>query len=65
MNMQLTTDTVHIYDHNDSKLFLDTGRVIKLRNNPFESAESALEPLTRWAKQLQLIGEKDVIATFH
>ncbi len=57
--------TVHFYDHDGSRLFLDSGKVLRIRKNPFRSADEALEPLTRWARQLHLIAEQDVIATFN
>lgn len=58
------SQVVHFYDHEGSRLFLDNGTVIRLRNNPFKSTDEALEPLTRWAKKLQLIRDCDLLASF-
>jgi hypothetical protein len=58
--------TMHTYDHEKACLFLDNGKVVRVRDNSKSKrdADDLLEPLTEKARKAGLIGEKDVVVTF-
>lgn len=61
---EMTMNTMHIYDHEKACLFLDNGKVVRVRDKVKREADELLEPLTEKARQKGLIGEKDVVVTF-
>ena len=62
--MPAAEQVIHIYDHEKACIYLESGRVVRLRNSPFKEADEALEPLTQLARQKGLIASGDVVATF-
>lgn len=56
--------TMHTYDHEKACLFLDNGKVVRVRDKSKRQADDLLEPLTEKARKSGLIGEKDVVVTF-
>ncbi|MBU2952267.1 hypothetical protein [Marinobacter sp. F3R08] len=56
--------TMHTYDHEKACLFLDSGKVVRVRDKSSRQADELLEPLTEKARKAGLIGEKDVVVTF-
>lgn len=58
------TNHIHIYDHEKSCLFLDNGKVVRVRDSIKRAADDVLGPLTEKARIAGLIGQQDTVATF-
>lgn len=58
------TNHIHIYDHEKACLFLDSGKVVRVRDSVKRSADDVLGPLTEKARIAGLIGQQDTVATF-
>lgn len=58
------TNHIHIYDHEKACLFLNNGKVVRVRDNIKRQADDVLEPLTMKARKAGLIGNQDTVATF-
>ena len=56
--------TIHIFDHETGRLFLEEGDIIDFGEETFFDADEALEEVSVWAKSQDLIEPNDVVATF-
>lgn len=55
---------MHVYDHEKACLFLDNGKVVRVRDKVKRDADDLLEPLTEKARRAGLIGANDRVVTF-
>lgn len=56
--------SIHSYDHESRRLFLENGQTVKIRKLPAVDADQAVEMIHKLAVAKKLISEDDVIAHF-
>lgn len=62
--VQQAARNMHIYDHEKSRLYLENGKVVRVRDKVKRSADDVLQPLTEAARRKGLIGLDDMVVTF-
>lgn len=59
-----STQSIHTYDHDSRRLFLENGQVVKIKGMPDIDVDSAVERVQKFALSNRMIGHDDLVVHF-